>query len=95
MERVGRTRPRELLFFTVSNRGVAMLRTASLVPVFAALLCWSAASVTQEQFKTPEAAVDALVAAAKAGAAKALVRLMGPDGKAMVSSGDPVTDTNV
>jgi hypothetical protein len=92
---VGRTRPRELLFFTVSNRGVAMLRTASLVPLFAALLCWSAASVAQERFTTPEAAVDALVGAAKAGDAKALVGVLGPDGKAIVCSGDPVADTNI
>ena len=95
MERVGRTRRCELLFFTVSNRGVAMLRTASLVPLCAALLCWSAPSVAQERFTTPEAAVDALVGAAKAGDAKALVGVLGPDGKAIVSSGDPVADTNI
>ncbi len=95
MERVGRTRRCELLFFTVSNRGVAMLRTASLVPLCAALLCWCAPSVAQERFTTPEAAVDALVGAAKAGDAKALVGVLGPDGKAIVSSGDPVADTNI
>ena len=78
VERVGRTRRCELLFFTVSNRGVAMLSKASLVPLCAALLCWSAASVAQERFKTPEAAVDALVAAAKAEDTKALVGVLGP-----------------
>jgi DUF2950 family protein len=95
VERVGRTRWCRLLFFTVSNLGVAMLRTASLVNFCAALLFCSAPSVAQERFKTPEAAVDALVAAAKAGDAKALVAVLGPDGKAVASSGDPVADTNI
>jgi hypothetical protein len=72
-----------------------MLRTASLVPLCAALLCWSVPSIAQERFKTPEAAVDALVAAAKAGDTKALVGVLGPDGKVIVSSGDPVADTNI
>jgi Protein of unknown function (DUF2950) len=72
-----------------------MLRKACLVPLCGALLCWSVPSVAQERFKTPEAAVDALVAAAKAGDTKALVRVLGPGGKAIVSSGDPVADTNI
>ena len=45
--------------------GVAMLKKASRILLYAALLGWSAPSLAQEQFKTPEAAVDALVAAAK------------------------------
>ena len=72
-----------------------MLSKASLVPLCAALLCWGVPSVAQERFKTPEAAVDALVAAAKAGDTKALVGVLGPDGRAIVSSGDPVADTNI
>jgi len=78
----------------MNNRGVAMLR-ASLVSLSAALLCWSVPSIAQERFKTPEAAVDALVAAAKAGDTKALVGVLGPQGKAVVSSGDPVADANI
>jgi DUF2950 family protein len=95
VERVGRTKRCELRFLAVSNRGVAMLRKASLVSLSAALLCWSVPSVAQERFKTPEAAVDALVAAAKAGDTKALVGVLGPKGKTVVSSGDPVADTNI
>ena len=72
-----------------------MLSKASLVPLCAALLCWGVPSVAQERFKTPEAAVDALVAAAKAEDTKALVGVLGPDGRAIVSSGDPVADTNI
>jgi Protein of unknown function (DUF2950) len=52
-------------------------------------------SVAEERFKTPEAAVDALVIAAKARDTKALVGVLGPGGKAIVSSGDPVADTNI
>jgi hypothetical protein len=71
-----------------------MLRTAGLVTFWAALLCWTVPSVAQERFKTPEVAIDALVAAAKAGDTKALVGVLGPDGNAIVSSGDPVADTH-
>jgi hypothetical protein len=71
-----------------------MLRTASLVPLCAALLCWSVPSAAQQRFKTPEAAVEALVAAAKAGDTKTLVGVLGPQGRAVVSSGDPVADKN-
>ena len=91
---MARTRRCEFLFFAVSNRGVAMLRLASLVPLCAALLYWSVPAIAQERFKTPEAAVDALVGAAKAGNTKAIVRVLGPQGKAIVSSGDPVADKN-
>lgn len=71
-----------------------MLRKASLVSLCSALLCWSVPSIAQERFKTPEAAVDALVAAAKSGDKKAIVGVLGPQGKAIVSSGDPVADKN-
>ena len=74
------------------QNGFAMLTKASLVPLCAALLCWSAPSFAQERFKTPDAAVDALVAAAKVGDNKAIVGVLGPQGKAIVSSGDPVAD---
>jgi hypothetical protein len=78
----------------MNSGGIAMLRKASLAPLCAALLCWSVPSIAQERFKTPEAAVDALVAAAKTGDTKAIVRVLGPQGKAIVSSGDPVADKN-
>ena len=61
----------------------------------AALFAWSAPSLAQEQFNTPEEAVDALVGAAKTGDAKAILAVLGPDGQAIISSGDPVADTNV
>ena len=61
----------------------------------AALFAWSGPSLAQEQFNTPEEAVDALVGAAKTGDAKAILAVLGPDGQAIIISGDPVADTNV
>jgi hypothetical protein len=59
----------------------------------ATLLC-AAASVAsaQEAFKTPDEAASALVSAAKASDMKALATVLGPDGDAIVSSGDKVAD---
>jgi hypothetical protein len=54
-------------------------------------LCESA--LAQEQFTTPEEAVSALVDAAKS-QDQTLLTVLGPDGKAVVSSGDPVADAN-
>jgi hypothetical protein len=58
------------------------------------ILLSAAASVAfaQEAFKTPDEAASALVSAAKAGDMKALATVLGPDGDAIVSSGDPVAD---
>lgn len=51
-----------------------------------------AAAVKQSMFDTPEQAVEALVAAARLDNASELVKLLGPGGKALVYSGDPVAD---
>src|SRR5215813_1087752 len=53
-----------------------------------------AAPAGQKTFKTPEAAVQALVKAAQAKDTQALLGLMGPVGKPLVDSGDPVADKN-
>lgn len=45
-------------------------------------------------FDTPQQAADALVQAAEAGDIPALLAIMGPEGKDIVSSGDPVEDKN-
>jgi hypothetical protein len=60
----------------------------------AALLGWAAPASAQEHFGTPDAAVDALVVAARSGDAKAILAVLGPDGQAIVRSGDPVADRN-
>jgi hypothetical protein len=66
----------------------------ALVSLTMGILLSTAASVAiaQEAYKTPEDAAGALVAAAKAGDMKALATVLGPDGDAIVSSGDPVAD---
>ena len=55
---------------------------------------WSAASAAklQQTFATPEQAVDALVAAVRAGSTGTLLDILGPASKKLVSSGDPVAD---
>ena len=70
-----------------------MRHTPSIL-LCAALIAWSVSASAQETFTTPEAAVDALVGAAKSGDKKAVLAVLGPDGQAIVSSGDPVADTN-
>jgi hypothetical protein len=64
-----------------------------LVSLTIATLCAAMSFANaQEAFKTPEDAASALVIAAKAGDMKALATVLGPDGDAIVSSGDKVAD---
>jgi hypothetical protein len=65
-----------------------------LVAALAAPLALAAVPKDQQSFKSPEAAVEALVKAAKAKDSKALVKLFGPLGKPLIDSGDPVSDKN-
>jgi hypothetical protein len=71
------------------------LGPASPTSLTAALLVFvmvSAASA-QQSFKTAEAAVDALVNAAKSGDQKGILTVLGPDGAGIASSGDKVEDS--
>ncbi len=52
----------------------------------------AAADTAQKRFATPEAAVEALVAAAKANDRAALLALFGSESQEIVESGDPVAD---
>jgi hypothetical protein len=61
----------------------------------AALLGASAPALAQQPFGSADDAVAALVSAAKTGDAKAIQAVLGPDGKAIASSGDPVADANM
>jgi hypothetical protein len=65
-----------------------------LIVALSAPLALAAVPKDQQSFKTPEAAVTALVKAAQAKDTKALVKLLGPLGKPLVDSGDPVADQN-
>jgi len=53
-----------------------------------------AATVLPENFATPQQAVDALVAAARNTDPKGLLKIFGPAGRDLVSSGDPIADKN-
>jgi len=50
------------------------------------------AKSAQRDFATPESAVDALVTAVRAGHLKDLSRILGPAGRKLIHSGDPVAD---
>jgi hypothetical protein len=63
--------------------------------IAAALLGLSAPAFAQQQFGTPEAAAEALVAAARSGDGVAMLKVLGRDGAPIVSSGDPVADNNI
>jgi hypothetical protein len=51
-----------------------------------------AAVVQPRRFPSPEGATQALVDALRAGDSKALLRILGSEGRTLVSSGDPVVD---
>lgn len=72
-----------------------MTRTAIRILLYAALVGCAAPAFAQEQFKTPEEAVAVLVDAARSGDRKAILAVLGSEGRAIVSSGDPVADKNV
>jgi hypothetical protein len=60
----------------------------------ATIACFVVATdvVAQEQFKTPEDAVAALADAVNAGGGKGVMRVLGPGGADIISSGDAVAD---
>ena len=58
-------------------------------------LVLSSLAHAQQRFNTPDAAVEALVAAARRGDTRAVVSILGPGSQELVSSGDPVEDANV
>jgi len=53
-----------------------------------------AADVKQRRFNTPDEAMSALANAIKTNDRKALVDMLGPDGRSLVSSGDAIADRN-
>ena len=69
---------------------------ARVAAAAALLFCASVPGASaQQSFKTPDEAVSALVAAAKASDHKALLTVLGPAGEDIVSSGDAVADEGV
>jgi len=80
-----------------------MKRTlASITPPIAAILIAASAwlsipssALAQEDYKTPQAAVDALVATARTSDQKAALLVLGQGGEDIISSGDKVSDDAV
>jgi hypothetical protein len=66
-----------------------MLSAAMAAAMFLAMV---PAARAQQNYKTVDAAVDALVAAAKSGDQKAALVVLGPGGDDIISSGDKVAD---
>ena len=75
----------------MSDKVLAM-RWARWLILCVALVLATAPAAAQETFKNPEDAVDALVGAAKSGDKSAILRILGPNGRGIVSSGDEVAD---
>ena len=68
-------------------------RNWSLAAAATAILCLlSATAHAQQSFKTPDEAAAALAAAVKAGGQRDILKVLGSDGKEIVSSGDDVAD---
>jgi len=71
------------------------MRIVHLVLLF--VLGWHAVAIgagEQRRFETLEQAVQALVSATRDGNQKALIDILGPEGRPLVSSGDAVVDRN-
>ena len=86
--RDGRRGTRQGIFLTL---GLAALLGATLGA------SWNDACAKQpapagRTFASPEAATEALVAAAKSDDTAALIAILGPDSKSIITSGDPVAD---
>ena len=81
---------------TANDFGPWLLRRAAAFIVTLALTVIALPAVTvgapPKSFATPDAAVDALVAAARSNGSAELARLLGPEGGPLVTSGDPVAD---
>jgi len=75
------------------NRSNTNMRATILV-VIASVLALSACARKPQNFDTPEAAVQALIEAAKADDNNALLKVLGKEAKPLVDSGDEVADKN-
>lgn len=60
----------------------------------AALLLTCVPAQAEDQYESPEAAVEALIGAARAGDRDKLLEILGSDGEEVISSGDDVADKN-
>ncbi len=86
----------------MKNKSTRFLQSLPIAAAGLALGAWLAAlpaaaapaDAGPRAFDTPQQAADALVKAAETDDVPALLAMMGPEGKDIVSSGDPVQDKN-
>lgn len=72
----------------------AALRCLAQLGTALAILVAATTVFAQERFSTPEDAVTALINAARAADLAGLTRVLGPDSREILSSGDPVADAS-
>jgi hypothetical protein len=83
------------------NKTLRAARLALSLPMLASVaatalfLATASVASAQQTYKTPQAAVDALIAAAKADDDKAALVVFGKDGEDIISSGDKVSDEDI
>jgi hypothetical protein len=79
------------------NRIFAVLTSlaAAAVVVICASIAFAPVAMAQEDYKTPQDAVEALVASARSGDEKAALVVLGHAGEDIISSGDKVADDAV
>ncbi len=81
--------------FLAVRPATSILAIAAFLAAASILSTMSLAEDSQRAFATPQAAVDALVAAIRASdPASAVIPVLGPDGEKILSSGDKVEDDN-
>ena len=88
MKLQGRNVTGSMLFAGILVLGLILIAGSSTTTVNAA----AATEATQQTFSTPEQAGQALRAAASASDENALAQILGPDSKAILSSGDSAED---
>jgi Protein of unknown function (DUF2950) len=69
--------------------------TAAIIVTASASIATSSVALAQEDYKTPQAAIDALVATARSSDEKAALVVLGRYGEDIISSGDKVSDDAV
>ena len=77
-----------------SRFSFSVLRRFAQFAAALAILVAAIGAFAQERFSTPEDAVAALIAAARATDQAGLTRVLGPNSREIVSSGDPVADAS-
>jgi len=74
---------------------VATALVAAIIVAASLSIATSSCAFAQEDYNTPQAAVDALVATARSGDQKAALVVLGREGEDIISSGDKVSDNAV